>query len=635
MLKSTHKPKQSSSDLAPLPPGWTEHTALTGHAYYSNATTKQSTYTRPTAPTQPHSQGASSPHVIPPLPSGWTEHKAPTGHAYYYNATTNQSTYMRPITSPKPYSQETSTNPVHPDSAPPQGFNPPGFPVYPADTGSHPNAPFRGFHGNLPGSQFPYRGERLRGNLHHHRKDRNLPEDRPKSKQAIPGCEPWLLVNTKLGRRFYYHPKKGVSFWKIPEELREGVERFDKAELQRINRHRGDGEGDGQQGQNKELKTEVSEEYTGPPKRTFSALDEHNEGSEEYEEVDESDEEDGGNSTKRQKTWSPDQPVEFNEDDIAWQLAAMGGDGNEGHSEFAEVDSFEELGEGADNHSLTENDSKELFKDLLDDHLISPYSTWEKVIEEGKVVEDERYKILPNMKSRRAVWDEWSREGIRRLREEKANAEKKDPRIPYLEFLQKHVTLKLYWPEFKRKYKKAPEMRDSKLSDKDREKWYRDYISRLKLPLSTLTHDLNTLLKAIPLRSLNRSTTMGLLPLALLVDIRYISVPPASRDPLIEAYISTLPMPPPASEAIEDAEDVKKREERGRRERALREREKMVLKEKMRVKGDIEMGKGRLRGEEAQLEQAMKVGKGGLLGQLQASGVIDGLKNEKDGTTAE
>jgi hypothetical protein len=126
---------------------------------------------------------------------------------------------------------------------------------------------------------------------------------------------------------------------------------------------------------------------------------------------------------------------------------------------------------------------------------------------------------------------------------------------------------------------------------------------------------------------------MGLLPLALLVDIRYISVPPAIRDPLIEAYISALPIAPPASEAIEDAEDVKKQEERDRRERALRERERMVLREKMRVKGEIEIGKGRLRGEEAQLEQAMKVGKEGLLGQLQASGVIDGPKNGEDGTT--
>ncbi|KAG8917257.1 hypothetical protein FRC01_002580, partial [Tulasnella sp. 417] len=33
----------------------------------------------------------------PPLPPGWTEHTAPTGHSYYYHAATNQSTYVRPL----------------------------------------------------------------------------------------------------------------------------------------------------------------------------------------------------------------------------------------------------------------------------------------------------------------------------------------------------------------------------------------------------------------------------------------------------------------------------------------------------------------------------------------------------------
>lgn len=32
----------------------------------------------------------------PPLPSGWVEHRAPTGHPYYYHAETQTSTYTRP-----------------------------------------------------------------------------------------------------------------------------------------------------------------------------------------------------------------------------------------------------------------------------------------------------------------------------------------------------------------------------------------------------------------------------------------------------------------------------------------------------------------------------------------------------------
>ncbi|KAJ5665806.1 uncharacterized protein N7477_008254 [Penicillium maclennaniae] len=36
----------------------------------------------------------------PPLPPGWSEHRAPSGHLYYYNAATKQSTYTRPKEQP-------------------------------------------------------------------------------------------------------------------------------------------------------------------------------------------------------------------------------------------------------------------------------------------------------------------------------------------------------------------------------------------------------------------------------------------------------------------------------------------------------------------------------------------------------
>lgn len=40
--------------------------------------------------------------ALPPLPPGWTEHTAATGHKYYYNASLEKSTYTRPTTSPIP-----------------------------------------------------------------------------------------------------------------------------------------------------------------------------------------------------------------------------------------------------------------------------------------------------------------------------------------------------------------------------------------------------------------------------------------------------------------------------------------------------------------------------------------------------
>jgi hypothetical protein len=50
-----------TGSLPPLPPGWTEHTAPTGHKYYYNASTKKSTYQRPTAETTPQQTLPSAP----------------------------------------------------------------------------------------------------------------------------------------------------------------------------------------------------------------------------------------------------------------------------------------------------------------------------------------------------------------------------------------------------------------------------------------------------------------------------------------------------------------------------------------------------------------------------------------------
>ena len=203
------------------------------------------------------------------------------------------------------------------------------------------------------------------------------------------------------------------------------------------------------------------------------------EDSDEYEEVEVTDDEaDDGNPSKRQKFGESGlEPVEFNEDDIAYQLAAMGEDYGLDPGEYG-VDQDEGLEEGAEGLILTEEDANALFKDMLDDHHISPYAIWEKITETSQIVEDDRYTVLPNMRSRKEAWSEWSRKRIQQLKVQREQEEKKAPRITYFSFLQAYATPKLYWPEFRRKYKKEAALRDGKLSDKEREKAYRDYINR-------------------------------------------------------------------------------------------------------------------------------------------------------------
>ncbi|KUJ12675.1 uncharacterized protein LY89DRAFT_212230 [Mollisia scopiformis] len=539
-----------------------------------------------------------STHKTTALPEGWTEHKAPTGHLYYYNSSTKQSTYTRPVAAPLPAAP-----------TPPPPNNPSQSFLQYQSVDSQPSAG-TAFNNFLPAGQSHGRGgfqsNRGRGGHDRSRDSRPQPTDKPISRHAIPDNESWFLIHTKLGRRFVYNAAKDQSFWRIPDKLKDGILALDQQRTrEKAEALAAPKEPEAPQGA---AERPVIEPTQAQPR------DAEAEDSSEYEEVEVTDdEEDDENPSKRQRTEddAPDEPVEFNEDDIAYQLAAMGQEYGLDPGEYGDenMDGWEEGDAGLE---MTEEDSAALFKDLLNDFGINPYSPWEKLVEEGKLVDDLRYTALTSMKARKEVWEEWSKEKIKTLRELRAKAEKKDPRIPYLTFLQKYATPKLYWPEFKRKYKKESEMRDSTMSDKDREKFYREHINRLKLPQSTLKSDLSTLLKAQPLSQLNNTTLPSHLPSAVLADIRYVSLDSGIRDELVEGYISTLPPPLDTNDEEETEEKAKERQDRQRRQKALEDRERHVAEEKRRQKRNLEFGKGRLREEEAEIARAMNVSKKGL-----------------------
>ncbi|CDM35276.1 WW/Rsp5/WWP [Penicillium roqueforti FM164] len=551
----------------------------------------------------------------PPLPSGWTQHRAPTGHLYYYNSSTKQSTYTRPQeTAPQtiqaaPDTPEATYNPetLPPFSSTPYG--PIGFASGPAQFSPPQNSRGRG----------GFRG--FRGGRGYHDHGRRETEDRPRAKHPIPDCAPWLLVKTKLGRRFVHNPETNESFWKFPEQVLKGVVEFDRLEREKKERkERGEPEVPAK-------KEPPSPQHGRIEPEPIPQEAERADYDSDYEEVEVTDSEgEEGQPSKRARAESEgvkDQPLEFNEEDMAYQLAAMGEDYGLDPGEYGEVGE-EDWEEGAEGLPLTEADAEALFRDLLDDFRINPFTTWENVIEEGRIIEDTRYTAPSNMKTRREIFSNWTRDRIQDVREQKAKQEKTDPRIRYLAFLQEHATPKLYWPEFKRKYRKEPEMKDSQLGDKEREKFYRDHISRLKQPESTRKSDLSALLKSVPLDLLHRSSNLEALPTIIITDIRYIGLAPEVRNPLIEAYISTLPPAPEVQMTAEELEEVdRKRIEREKRERALADREKRVEEEKRRQRGDLLRSKHLLREGEAEIEQAMHVNKDGLMSYMDIDQAVD------------
>jgi hypothetical protein len=428
-------------------------------------------------------------------------------------------------------------------------------------------------------------------------------------------------VKTKLGRRFVYNPEKDESFWKFPQKVLLAV-----MEMDRRNR-------ENRETWEKESAVGLQPETKSTPPATIGTDSEGEDGyppaiqdddSDSYEEVEVTDEDEGDPDAplKKQKLDGdrPPGPVEFNEDDIEYQLAQMGKDYSVDQGEYSEDYNGEDE-EDAEGLPLTEEDCTALFRDLLDDFRVNPYTTWEKIIDEGRIIDDDRYTVLSNMGMRRQVFSDWSRDRIRELQEKRRTEERKDPRIAYLRFLHEHATPKLYWLEFKRKFKREPEMKDSKVADKDREKTYRDHISRLKLPESTRMNDLEELLKEMPLSALNRDSTLDTLPSALLTNLKYISIPAKVRDTVVEKHILSLPaaseVPNEGLSPDEQAELDKKKDERRKRETALAERERQVQEAKRKQDAVLRHERELQHVEAAQLERARKVGKEGLLGYLE------------------
>lgn len=561
----------------------------------------------------------------------------PTGHVYYFNKESKKSTYTRPIAiaapAPAPAPAPLPPPPASLPARPPAALG--------ADSAHDYNSPthrqdasnaydpkrkiedliFGGARSlyNDRGSDHARGGQRGGARRQNNFSDRTRqPKDRPKHRHDLPNCGPWVLVQTKLGRRFVWNKDTNESFWKFPPDVMKAVVEFDRIEREKKERkERGepsDVEEDDAMADIEAGLAAAEEDVEIVEVDGDDGMDEE----EEYEEVEVTDDEgeEGSHPQKRQRTEEPTAEQPADDDDLAWQLAQMeemeGMEGMEG--DYAEEEYFDE------EPPLSEEDCKALFKELLDDTHTSPYTPWDKVLEAGALYDDDRYKALPNMKARKECFDEWSRDKMVYLKEQKAKQQKLDPRIPYLALLDRYATPKLYWEEFRRKYKKEPGLKDGKLPDKEKEKLYREHIKRIGMRSSELKADLTALLKAQPLAALNRSTTLDTLPASILTDLRYISLSSSTREPLVGTYISTLPPAPEgaAASAEEEAEAAKKREERSRREKALADRERRVQEEKRKQERDLAYGKGRLREEEMEIERAMKVGKGGLKAHLGA-----------------
>lgn len=466
-----------------------------------------------------------SPGSLPPLPSGWTEHTAPTGHKYYYNKATKKSTYSRPAPDFAAESQ-VAVPAVTTERLPAYSTQvavPVPFDYAQASRNSHvqdlQQAPQTHYNGHAQVTPFHRPAEtsfRPRHEQQQH-KSRHEPKDRPKRKEAIPSCGAWVLVYTLLGRRFVHNTQTKESYWKFPPDVMKSVIAFDQLKLEEKHGKAPNGSSaDAGQGKSKQpqdtgvdqdevarhratmdqnlrreqeedaalLEGDEEERIWVPPAQVDKGYD-----SSEYEEIYVTDDSDAASEADDQPEGTTGGgPMEFNEDDIAYQLAAMEGSDDNDQPFSDQEYSFDEADADEEDEEMTDADRQIIFEQLLHSHGISPFTPWSSLLSDpsSPFLSDERFTIFPSAKSRAAAHATWAKNAIAAKREADAAAAAavKDPKENFLSFLagKRDAGPKLFWAEFRRKYKKEAGMKVVKgLGEKEMEKLYREYVAGLKV----------------------------------------------------------------------------------------------------------------------------------------------------------
>ncbi|PSK33628.1 hypothetical protein B9Z65_7515 [Elsinoe australis] len=602
-----------------------------------------------------------------PLPPGWTEHSAPSGHKYYYHKETKKSTYTRPTLAPpapaapapshSPLAQSHSNGFQSPHSAyqpPAYPFHSPAAPTYPLHPAAQANA--QSYYSNTAETSVPsylshpYQAQQPSRPHQAPRGPRPQPNDRPKRKASIPDCDPWILVYTRLGRRFVHNTQTKESFWKFPKDVMDAVIKFDQMNLAEKYGDKKTGAGKEhaaaethstkQTGSGANAAKKVEEELDPeelaahkareserlareleedaalvkdldeervwvPPAQSAATAQGYD--SSEYEEVEVTDSEgegpDGGDQEEQDAG-----PLEFNEDDIAFQLAAMGEQYGLDPEEYGSGEEDEE--EGAGGLEFSDEERYEVFAQMLGEYGMSPYAPWEKLVDDAQphpILDDDRFTVVPSSRGRKEAHARWCKEETARLqrvkKEKKAKGED-DPRVGFLEFMagkEKEVK-KLYWVEFRRKYKREQALKgNSRFVEKDMEKLYREFVASMKKDVGKREDELKAALKAAE-KGLDRQEISDEddLPGTIKADVRFWVVPGDRRSNVIKDWIAGL------SQGRCDKGD-EDQETRG--ERAMRERARMAEEGRRRAEKATRFAKGHLRESEREVEAAMKSGR--------------------------
>ncbi|CAI2176109.1 15238_t:CDS:10 [Funneliformis geosporum] len=133
-----------------------------------------------------------------------------------------------------------------------------------------------------------------------------------------------------------------------------------------------------------------------------------------------------------------------------------------GSTDGGEIEGTEDKGKEVE---LSSEERVLMFKSLLKDMEVSPFATWDKEL--PRIIHDERYKLIPTLKQKMEIFDEYCKE---------RNLSAKDE---YLKLLEEETTYRSHWDTFRRKFKRDSRFK-SFSDDKEKEKIFRVHVKELK-----------------------------------------------------------------------------------------------------------------------------------------------------------
>ncbi|RCH78662.1 transcription elongation regulator, partial [Rhizopus stolonifer] len=269
--------------------------------------------------------------------------------------------------------------------------------------------------------------------------------------KKIPGTL-WLFVLTPEGHEFYYDRETKTSVWEMPQELEEAMKELDS----------------------KKRKAEEGEEEESETKKA------------KVEDV---------------------EPTEMTEEDIMWQLEQMGGDDDEEEEEEEEEEGKEmeeekeeekegkkervvikrskvqeeprQIEEEEEEESKKVEEKKdegtyqekvEKFYELLKERNTSPFAVY--ALEYPVLMTDPRFSAVPGNKQK-LLFNKYCQDLGTRIKNEQKN--KKRPEEEFMELLATKVTGKMYFDDFRRKYKNDPRFK-AVPTTREREGLFKEYV---------------------------------------------------------------------------------------------------------------------------------------------------------------